>query len=328
MITVTGSTGHIGNVLVRELIKRGEEVRLMTTTGDVPSFLRELPLTAVKGDLRDAQAVESAIAGADYVFHLAGIISISSFRDKKLEDVNIGGTQNVVDACLKHKVKRLVYTSSVHALPENPDGSEITENSDFSDKNLFGAYAKTKAAATKVVLAAVKNGLDAVITFPSGVLGPYDYRGSEAGKMISDYASNKLPFYIEGEYNFVDVRDVVAGLILAWEKGKKGEGYMLAGNKMNLSEFFEILMEVEPKMKKPVIKIPIPIALSAAWITERVCKVMGVKPLFTAYAIKVLQSNCNISNKKSQEELGYTFRSIRESIHDAHKWMKENGKIS
>jgi dihydroflavonol-4-reductase len=327
MILVTGSSGHIGNVLVRQLLEQGKYVRIMTKDGKKPAWLEHLNLDVVQGDLRDEKAVNNAVEGAEIVFHLAGIISISSFDSKELTEVNVKGTEHVVNACLRHGVRRLVYTSSVHALPEGKKGESITEDSDFDGKNLFGAYARTKAAATRKVLEGVERGLDAVICFPSGVMGPHDYRGSEAGRLIRDYATNKLPVYIDGEYNFVDVRDVVNGLLLALEKGKAGEGYILAGERMTLNNFFSILSGYEAKMKPPKVKIPLPLAIGSAWILESACRLIKAKPMFTVYAIKVLQSNCEISSAKAQKELGYTSRSMRESIADGLAWLKENEKI-
>ena len=327
MILVTGSSGHIGNVLVRQLVEQGKNVRIMTKDGKKPLWLEHLNLEVVTGDLRDEIAVHEAVKGVDIVFHLAGIISISSFDSKELTDVNVKGTEHVVNACLEHDVRRMVYTSSVHALPEGKKGEPITEDSDFDGKNLFGAYARTKAAATRKVLEGVEKGLDAVICFPSGVMGPHDYRGSEAGRLIRDYATNKLPVYIDGEYNFVDVRDVVNGLLLALEKGRTGEGYILAGERMTLTDFFSILSSYEAKMKPPKMKIPLPIAIGSAWVLEGACRIVKAKPMFTVYAIKVLQSNCEISSEKAKEELGYTSRSMRESISDGLNWLKENKKI-
>lgn len=327
MILVTGSSGHIGNVLVRKLIEQGETVRVMTKTGDKPEWLGHLDFEVVQGDICDPISVSSAVKGSNVVFHLAGMISISSFDSKELSDINVLGTQHVIDACFEHGIKRLVYTSSVHALPEGKIGTPITEESDFNSKDLFGAYARTKAAATKKVFEAVERGLDAVVCFPSGVMGPFDHRGSEAGRLIRDYASNKLPVYIDGEYNFVDVRDVVNGLLLAKDKGKKGEGYILAGERMTLNQFFDILSGYESRMKKPKIKIPLPIAIGSAWTLESICRVIKAKPMFTVYAIKVLQSNCDISSEKAKHELGYTSRPMSESIRDGLEWLKANGKL-
>lgn len=327
MILVTGSSGHIGNVLVRTLVEQGKAVRILTKDGKKPAWLEHLELDVVQGDLIDANAVNNAVEGTEIVFHLAGIISISTFDSEELTTTNVLGTEHVVNACLKHGVRRMIYTSSVHALPEGKKGEVITEQSTFDGQDLFGAYARSKAAATKKVLEGVEKGLDAVICFPSGVMGPYDYRGSEAGRLIRDYATNKLPVYIDGEYNFVDVRDVVNGLLLALEKGRTGEGYILAGERMTLSEFFAILSAYEAKMKPPKLKIPLPLAIGFAWVVENFCRIINIKPMFTVYAIKVLQSNCEISSEKARKELGYTSRSMRESIADGLSWLKEHGKI-
>lgn len=327
MILVTGSSGHIGNVLVRQLVEQGKPVRIMTKNGKKPAWLEHYDLEVVAGDMRDETAIHNAVQGVEIVFHLASIISISSFDSKELTEVNIKGTEHIVNACLAHGIKRLVYTSSVHALPEGKKGQPITEESDFDGKNLFGAYARTKAAATRKVLEGVEKGLDAVICFPTGVMGPHDYRGSEAGRLIRDYATNKLPVYIDGEYNFVDVRDVVNGLLLALEKGRTGEGYIFAGERMTLNDFFSILSGYEAKMKRPKIRIPLPIAVGSAWVLESACRIIKVKPMFTVYAIKVLQSNCEVSSEKARTELGYTARSMHESISDGLNWLKENGKI-
>jgi dihydroflavonol-4-reductase len=327
MILVTGSSGHIGNVLVRKLLERNENIRIMTKDGQIPTCLSGLPIEVFKGDLKDKVAVDNSVKGAEYVFHLGGIISISTYNSSELTAVNVGGTENIVNSCIQHGIKRLVYTSSVHALPEGDFGTPINEVNDFKKHKLFGAYARTKASATYKVLEGVENGLDAVICYPSGVIGPFDFRGSEAGRLIRDYATNKLPVYIDGEYNFVDVRDVAEGLISALNKGRKGQGYILGGHRMSLDQFFTILSEFEVKMKKPNYKIPVTIAIPTAWIVETFCLVFRIKPLFTVYAIKVLQSNCEISSEKAKKELDFKARSINESIRDGLSWLKENNKI-
>lgn len=327
MILVTGSSGHIGNVLVRELCNRGEQVLLMTKTGEIPLWLEDQNVKVCKGELTNKDEVDRAIASVEYVFHLAGIISISSFDSQELFDVNVTGTQHVLDACIKHGVKRLVYTSSVHALPEGENNEAITESKNVDPKKLFGAYARTKAEATRRVFEANDNGLDLVVCYPSGVMGPYDFRGSEAGRLVRDYATNKLPIYINGAYNFVDVRDVVQGLLLALDNGKNGEDYILAGEKMTLNQFFDILSSAEPQMKKPRIKFPVSLAIGSAWILEIASKLFRFNPLFTVYAIKVLQSNSNISSDKAKNELGYSPRAMKVCIPDTLVWLKENDKI-
>jgi len=327
MILVTGSSGHIGNVLVRELVQSGEEVAIFTKTGKNPEWLKDLDLLVYKGDLKSQEAIDQAVKDAQIVFHLGGLISISSFESKELHDVNVLGTQYIVDACKNHQVEKLIYTSSVHALPEGNKGSLIKADKNVDISNLFGAYATSKAEATRRVNNAIDDGLNAVICFPSGVMGPYDFRGSEAGRMIKDYATNKLPVYIGGKYNFVDVRDVVHGLIQSWKVGKPGASYILSGEEMSLEQFFDILAELEPTMKKPILKMPTALALGSAWVLELTCRLLNLKPLFTAYAIKVLQSNCNFYNGNTKQDLGFEPRPIKDTIADSLKWLRENKLI-
>ena len=327
MILVTGSSGHIGNVLVRKLVQSGEQVAVFTKKGLKPDWLSDLDLIVYQGDLKDKEAIYKAVKDAKVVFHLGGMISISSFSSEELHNVNVIGTQHIVDACMEYNVERLIYTSSVHALPEGKNGSLIKAGHKVNISELFGAYSTSKADATNRVHKAIEEGLDAVICYPSAVMGPNDFRGSEAGRLIKDYATNKLPVYIGGKYNFVDVRDVAEGLIQSWKVGKKGGHYILSGETMSLEQFFEILAELEPKMKKPRVKIPMVIALGSAWALELICKVLGLKPMFTAYAIKVLQSNCNFYNENSKHDLGFDPRPIKETIHDSLIWLKENNLI-
>lgn len=327
MILVTGASGHIGNVLVRTLMSQNAKVRIVTSTGKIPACLNDLAVEVYKADLRDANAISEAVKGTEIVYHLASQISISSFHSPELFEVNVQGTQNIIDACLKHGVKRLVFTSSASAFPDSPKNKIITEESDFNPENLVGAYPRSKAEATRRVLNAAAKGLDTVICFPTCVIGPFDYRGSEAGKMIQDYAQNRLKFYIKGEYNFVDVRDVVQGILAAGEKGRKGEGYMLSGYKMSLMDFLATLKLFLPNLKLPPIKIPLNLAIIVGWVVEFLCKIFKIKPVFTAFGVKVLQYNANYSFEKAQKELSYAPRQIKDSLKDTLIWLKENHKI-
>jgi len=327
MILVTGASGHIGNVLVRELLKQNQKVRIITSNGMIPKCLQGFPLEVYKADVRDAKAIAEAMKGVEIVYHLASLISISSFYTPELFEVNVQGTQNIIDACMGQGVKRLIYASSTNALPCKSHDEIITEESDFNAEKLIGFYARSKAQATRRVLEAVEKGLDAVICFPSAVLGFHDYRGSEAGKMIQDYAQNKLKAYIAGEYNFVDVRDVVQGFLAAAEKGRKGEGYILSGYRMDLREFFKMLQLFLPNIKIPTLKIPIPIAIVAAWTVEIICKPFNIKPLFTVSGIKILQANSRFSWEKAHKELNYSPRPIPECLKDTIAWLKETNRI-
>jgi dihydroflavonol-4-reductase len=325
MIAVTGATGHIGNVLVKELIKRGEKVRVVIPPGEDTCPLQGLNVEMVPGDVREPESLRRAFTGAETVFHLAGIISIMPGKQKLLETVNVQGTQNVTEACLRTGVRRLVYTSSIHALKEPPKGTVITESQPFEPQSVPAGYARTKARASLAVLQAVQKGLDAVIVCPTGVIGPYDYKISEMGTLIRNFTGRKLKAYVDGAYDFVDVRDVAAGMVLASQKGRTGERYILSGDQITVSQLMSLLEKITG-VKAPKFKAPCWLARGVGLLATPFYLLSRSKPLFTAYSIDVLSSNSLISSAKAQRELGYSPRSIRESLFDSVAWLKEEAK--
>lgn len=325
MVVVTGATGHIGNVLVRELLARGQKVRAFVTPDDDLAPLQGLPVEVVRGDVTDYSSLIEAFQNMDYVYHLAGIISISAGGGEKLYEVNADGTRNVIKACQQTGVKRLVFTSTIHAFPELPQGEVLTEHKIFDEKKVTGHYAKSKALATQAVLAAAEKGLDAVIVHPTGVVGPYEYSLSNIGQLIADYLNGRLLAYIDGCYDFVDVRDVVSGIIGACEKGRAGENYILSGEQITVKEFLAYLEQITGR-SMPGINMPIWLARILAPLSELYCRVLQQKPILTAYSIRTLNSNSLTSSKKARDELGYSSRPIREALFDTVAWLKATGK--
>lgn len=327
---VTGASGHIGNVLVRDLISKNYEVKAFVLKNENVDYLKELNVEICYGDVRDLESLKEAFRGADIVFHLAGIIDIGTVNKKFIYSVNVGGTKNVLQACREEKVKKLVYTSSVHAIPEKPKDEIITETKEFSEDKVKGIYAKTKAEATKYLLENVSQDLDnnpeIIIVHPSGVIGPYEYIPSNLGQLVIDCANKKIGAYLDGGYNFVDVRDVANGVVLAAEKGKNGECYILAGHKVSVKELMKKI-EAVTKVKMPRFKIARWFAYATGFLSEIYYKIVKQKPLFTSYAVYTLGTNCNFSNEKAEKELGYTIRPIDETIKDTVDWFKKIGKI-
>ncbi len=325
MLAVTGATGHVGNTLVRELIKKGYSVRAIVPPKEDVSSLNDLDLEIFLADVRDATRIKRAITGVDGVFHLAGIISIVPGKENLLNEVNVKGTQNIVNACLELGIKRLVYTSSVHAFVEPPKGTVITEDTLIDPETVKGPYGKSKAMATLAVEEGIKKGLNAVIVFPSGVIGPYDYKVSEMGQLLLDYAKGYF-YYVDGEYDFVDVRDVVDGIIAAYEKATKGDRFILSGNVLKIRNILYTVQQVTKRRLKSF-KIPLPLAKFASLFSpmqEALCK---KKPRFTPYSLHVLNSNAAISYKKAEALLGYRPRNFLETATDTVKWFKKQGLI-
>lgn len=323
MILVTGATGHLGNVLVKKLISRGVGVRVLTLPGDDTRAISGMDFENITGDITDYDSILPSFDDVDVVFHLAGIISIMPGHDELLYRVNVEGTRNVVEACLENDVNRLIYTSSVHALMEPPHGTQIDEKCHYRPEYSRGGYDRTKAQASLEILKGVRKGLDGVIVCPSGIIGPCDYNVSQMGQLILNYMNGDLRAYIDGAYDFVDVRDVAEGLILACNRGKVGESYILSGEKITVQGLMDELEEITG-VKRPWLKFPHWVAIAAGKLAPLYYRNQTNKPLFTSYSAEVLVSNCDISNLKAREDLGYNPRPIKESLEDSVEWFKNN----
>ncbi len=322
MILVTGATGHIGNVLVRALLVRGEKVRALVLPGEDCSPLSGLGIEMVEGDVLNIASLRKAFSGIDTVFHLAGIISIMPGKDDLVHQVNVQGTRNVLQVAKETGVRRLVYTSSIHAITRAPHGTTIDESLPFDPDHAISAYDRSKAEASLAVLDAIHQGLDVVVVCPTGVIGPYDFRSSEMGALIQDCMKGGLQFSVDGAYDFVDVRDVAQGEILALEKGRRGESYILSGERISIPLLIDVVRELVG-IKSLHLKIPIDLARFVTFFTPVYYRLTRTKPRFTPYALATVYSNSNISNAKARRELGYRPRRLQESLCDTVRWFKE-----
>jgi len=323
MDIVTGATGLLGNVLVRELVSRGRDVKVfIRKTSDTVCF-NGCEVEKLYGDVLDLDSLVRAFKDAENIYHLASEISIMPGPNKNLREVNLTGANNVIKACFQSGIKRLIYTSSIHAFKEVKNVSTIDESLPFDPFNPMGEYNRTKAMASLAVKEAVREGLDAVIVCPTAVMGPYDFKISNLGSLVIEYCSKRQKIIIDGAYDFVDVRDVAVGHILAAEKGKTGETYILSGQRLTIPGLMSMLEDLTG-IPAPKHKLPLWLAYAVAFITPVYYKLSGNKPVFTTYSIKTVKSNSFISHKKASEELGYSTRPIRETIEDNIKWFKEN----
>jgi len=324
MWLVTGATGHVGNVLVRELLERGEKVRALILPGECRESISGLKVEAFDGDVLDLDSVFQSMRGVKGIFHLAGVISIMPGANPFVRKVNVDGTKNILRAAKESGVKKLIYTSSIHAI-RRVEGGMIDETVPYDMDNPYGAYDRSKAEATLEVLKAADSGLEAVVTCPTGVIGPFDFRGSMMGALIHDAAIAKPTLYVDGAYDFVDVRDVADGLISAAENGKRGESYILSGQKISVRYLLETVREITGRNFFQM-KIPFDLARFAALFTPMYYQMANATPRFTPYSLEVLQSNSNISHAKATQELGYSPRSLSESLRDTVKWFLESRK--
>ncbi|MBU1167748.1 SDR family oxidoreductase [Patescibacteria group bacterium] len=326
MITITGAAGHIGNVLVRKLLKQGEQVRVLLLRGEDDKSLVGLDVEKVYGNILDYESLKKAFKDTEIVYHLAAIVSITKKQRQLMDKVNIEGTENVIRAGKEMNVKRLVYTSSIHAFVELEREAVLSESNAVDPEKIVGDYAKSKAAATLEVLKASKESLETVVVAPAGVLGPYDFRPSEMGQLFIEYINQTLKAYVDGEYNFVDVRDVVDGMIAASKKGRSGEIYLLTGEVMTVPQIMNMLQEVTG-ITKPKWKLPLWFAYITTPLAMLYYKIKKTRPLFTQYSIYTLTTNSRADNGKARRELGFSPRPLKNSVIDTTKWLEKEGMV-
>ena len=320
MDLITGGTGHLGNVLVRELLNQGHTVRVLVLPNESQKSLDGLNIEFAQGNILKPETIESAMQGVETVYHMAALVSICEGQDDLLHRVNVEGTENIINAARKAMVKRLVYTSSIHALSRPPEGVTIDESLPFDKNNPAGAYDRTKAEASLLVQAAVQNrDLDAVIVCPTGVVGPFDFRRSEMGELILDWMSKKLCVIIDGVFDFVDVRDVAQGHIQAANVGKSGQTYILSGERVKLEWMRSVVKSVIGD-SSPMIKLPFNLAMFATNFTKLYYAISKTRPKFTRYSLETVVSNSRVSNQRAKGELGFTPRSMQQTIVDTVEW--------
>lgn len=325
---VTGAKGHLGSTIVRQLKRQGQSIRGLILPGE--SAEDDTRIQYIRGDVRKRDSLLPLFDGLEdrevIVIHTAGVVDISGAFSRDMYDVNVNGTRNMVQLCLQYAVKRLVYVSSVHAIPESSHWKVMQEIRHFSAAKVEGGYAKTKAEATQVVLDAVSKGLNAVVVHPSGILGPYDNAGNHLVQMVNDYLHGKLPACVQGGYDFVDVRDVAAGCVAAAEKGRTGECYILSNRHYDVKEVLQMVREVQGGRRLPV--LPVWMAKAAAPAMSWVARRRRHRPLYTAYSLNTLHSNDRFSHDKATRELQYHPRDLFQTIVDTVAWLQRRSAVA
>lgn len=254
-----------------------------------------------------------------FVIHSAALISIEDHISEKVYDVNVNGTRNILSMCKQYKVNRLVHVSSVHAIAEMPRGERMSEVESFSPDLVVGGYAKSKAMAVNLVLNEIEHGLDAVIVFPSGIIGPYDEGANHMIQMFSDFISGRLKLCVSGGYDFVDVRDVADGCISAAHRGLKGEGYILSGRYITIKRLLDLTAGYSNK--KPILALPLFTAKMGLPFISLYSKWSKKRPLYTKYSLYTLAANSDFSNEKARKMLGYRIRKIEDTVSDTVRWL-------
>ena len=328
---VTGANGFLGSNLIRKLLDYGEsEIRALVLPGESVASLEGLSCDIYYGDVTRPETLDELFRLSDdkepLVIHCAAVVYIKSKENPRVYDVNVNGTKNIVEKTLEMNA-RLVYVSSVHAIPEKPENELITEICEFAPQKVVGQYAKTKAEAANYVLKTVQTrNLNACIVHPSGIIGPGDYGSSHLTQLMIDFAKGRLTACVKGGYDFVDVRDVADGIISACDKGVPGECYLLTNRYVEVKELLDLISEAR-NMKKIKTVLPMWFAELTAPLSELYYALRKQPPLYTKYSLYTLRSNSHFTNEKAKRELGYKNRDLRTTVMDTIAWLTEQNRI-
>jgi dihydroflavonol-4-reductase len=307
------------------LLDKGWEVRALVRSDT--RALEGLDIDLAPGDVLDKNSLRIAFASADVVFHLAGRISIVGWDCREVEAINTTGVSNVVDACLRAKVKRLVHASSFHACCQHPLEDAMDETRPLLDGGRHPPYNRTKARGEKILMKAIRDGLDAVITSPTGMLGPNDFKPSHFGATLIALAKGRMPALVSAGLDWVDTRDVADGMLAASQKAECGSKYMLSGHWCKLTDIASHIYRITG-VKPPRLVLPLPLAKAVSPLAELYCRASGSRPLFTPISMQELESNSQISHDKASRELGYNPRPLEETLDDTIRWFQTHGFLN
>ncbi|MBQ8292418.1 MAG: NAD-dependent epimerase/dehydratase family protein [Bacilli bacterium] len=323
-IIITGSTGHIGNNLIRYLVENYSDIQIKLLVRRLKDeAIDEFDCLKVVGDLSDISFLSKEIEEDSIVIHSAGLIDVTNKQISEMEKINNDLTRKLVDICIEKKVSKFIYISSVDAINKEEVGL-IKEPTCFNPDLLESNYGKSKAKATSYVLDKINSGsLCGVILYPSAVIGPLDFKVSSIGQVLVDNIHNRIMARLDGKYNFIDVRDLSEAIAYC-VFNDVGSSYLITGEIVSVDELFMIINEKLGKKKLPI-KLPFSLIMFFANFMPLYYKLRGVKPVFTKFALKTLRTNCNYDNSKAIEDLKLRIRPAKDSINDAIDWFISHG---
>jgi dihydroflavonol-4-reductase len=323
---VTGAAGFLGSHVARQLVARGDEVRVLMRPSSTNRAIADLSLEYVTGDLRDPASLDRAMQGVKRVFHVAADYRLWAKRKQDIYDSNVGGTKNLLDAAKRAGIEQLIYTSTVATLavdrPQHPN-----ESTDAKLEEMVGHYKRSKWMAEREALSAAKNGLPVIVAMPTTPVGPWDWKPTPTGKIILDFLNGKMPGYVETGLNFVGVEDCAAGHLLVAEKGKLGERYLLGGENLTLKQMLDALAKITG-LPAPKLKIPHGLALGVAYANTVFSRLIGREPGIPVEGVKIARHMMFVDCTRTQRELGFKAGPVAAALERAVRWYETNGYIT
>ncbi len=325
---VTGGTGFVGSAVIRRLLADGHTVRTLVRPGTNTRMLDGMPVEHISGDLSDVTVLQKGMTGCEWVFHVAALYAYWGYTWDEFYQSNVEGTRHVLEAAARSGVRRIVHTSSIASLGIPSDGTPGAEETPVTLKDMLSDYKRSKFLAEEVVREFVAQGLQVVTVNPAAPVGVGDHKPTQTGKMIVDFLNGKMPAYVDTGLTIVDVEDVAAGHLLAAERGKVGERYILGGENLSLKQVLDLLSEVSGRPQVRV-RIPRAVALAFAYVDTGLARLNPKHiPAATPAAVRVSSKKEYFSSAKAMRDLGYTFIPAREALRKAVEWYRDNGYVS
>src|ERR1051325_3721554 len=323
---VTGASGFLGSHVARQLVARGQSVRVLLRASSNNRAIADLPLEYVTGDLRDSASLARALAGVARVFQVAADYRLWAIRKQDIYDSNVGGTKNLLEAAKRANVSQFIYTSTVATIavhrPEHPN-----EFTDAKLEEMVGHYKRSKWQAERAVLDAAKQGFPAIVAMPTTPVGPWDWKPTPTGKIILDFLNGKMPGYVETGLNFVGVEECAGGHLLVADKGKIGERYLLGAENLTLKQVLDTLSQITG-LPAPKLKIPHGLALGVAYAETAFSRLLGREPQIPVEGVKIARHMMFVNTTRAQKELGFQPGSVAAAFERAVRWYADNGYVS
>jgi dihydroflavonol-4-reductase len=323
---VTGATGFVGSAVARRLAHEGYALRLLARPGSDRRNLIGLDAEIVEGDLTDPASLMRACAGCDALFHVAADYRLWAPKPEELYQANVEGTRAILRAAGDSGISRVVYTSSVAVLGIPKDGTPGDETTPVTVDAMIGHYKRSKFLAEEVAQEYATAGLDVVIVNPSTPIGPRDIKPTPTGRVVLDAAAGRMPAYVDTGLNLAHVDDIAEGHFLAFQRGQRGQRYVLGGTDLTLQQILAMIADIVGR-KPPKIRLPHSAVLPVAYVAEAWARVSGKKPVATVEEVRMAKKLMFFSHAKADRELGYAARPARQALEDAIQWFAANGYL-
>ncbi len=324
---VTGATGFVGSHVARALAAQGADLRLLVRSTSRTDNISDLPAEVTVGDLRQPESLKAAMNGCDFVFHVAADYRLWVRNPEEMYQANVEGTRAIIQAAQESGVRRVIYCSSVATMGFKQTGEIVNEETPVSLADMVGHYKRSKFMAEQIALEAGRKGANVVVVNPTTPIGEFDIKPTPTGRIVVDFLKKNFPAYVDTGLNLADVKEVARGHVLAMEKARAGERYILGGENLTLKQILDKLAEITG-LPSPTMKVPHGVAMGFAAFDQFFTGiVLGKEPRATLEAVKMGRKKMFASSAKAERELGYRVLPVEDALRRAVAWFQTHGYV-